>query len=221
MRNTRKEALTYYFSVEGETEQWYLEWLQKKINSDALSKYSVRFDSKVEKDPVSRAKRITVIDKTEITHIVDLESEDPEHIAQFHSTIDSLKDAGRQGKSITYKLGYSNFTFELWLLLHKRDMQAPLTDRKQYLRYINDTFGEHFDSLSQYKREDNFKKILSGLEIDDVKDAIRRAERIMNKKAEDSGRFLREYKGYTYYLDNPSLTVWESIRRILSDCKLI
>ena len=100
-------------------------------------------------------------------------------------------------------------------------MQAPLTDRKQYLRYINDTFGEHFDSLSQYKREDNFKKILSGLEIDDVKDAIRRAERIMNKKAEDSGRFLREYKGYTYYLDNPSLTVWESIRRILSDCKLI
>lgn len=29
----RKKNKKYYFSVEGETEQWYLEWLEKYINS--------------------------------------------------------------------------------------------------------------------------------------------------------------------------------------------
>ncbi len=30
----QKENRTYYFSVEGETEQLYLEWLQHTINSN-------------------------------------------------------------------------------------------------------------------------------------------------------------------------------------------
>ena len=29
----RKETKKYYFSVEGETEKWYLEWLENTINS--------------------------------------------------------------------------------------------------------------------------------------------------------------------------------------------
>lgn len=29
----RKSILKYYFSVEGDTEQWYLEWLQNQINN--------------------------------------------------------------------------------------------------------------------------------------------------------------------------------------------
>ena len=29
----RKITKKYYFSVEGETEQWYLKWLQNTINS--------------------------------------------------------------------------------------------------------------------------------------------------------------------------------------------
>ena len=32
----RKETKKYYFSVEGETEKWYLDWLQKTINSDSF-----------------------------------------------------------------------------------------------------------------------------------------------------------------------------------------
>lgn len=39
----RKSTLKYYFSVEGETEQWYLEWLQDQINNapEAVSKVSL------------------------------------------------------------------------------------------------------------------------------------------------------------------------------------
>ena len=32
LRTRRKQTKKYYFSVEGETEKWYLEWLQKQIN---------------------------------------------------------------------------------------------------------------------------------------------------------------------------------------------
>lgn len=36
----RKENRTYYFSVEGETEKWYLDWLQSAINASTLAKYT-------------------------------------------------------------------------------------------------------------------------------------------------------------------------------------
>lgn len=35
LRTRRKQTKKYYFSVEGETEKWYLEWLQKQINDSA------------------------------------------------------------------------------------------------------------------------------------------------------------------------------------------
>ena len=31
----RKETRKYYFSVEGETEHWYLNWLQNTINAES------------------------------------------------------------------------------------------------------------------------------------------------------------------------------------------
>ena len=39
----------YYFSVEGKTEKWYLDWLQNAINTANTATYKVVFDSKVEK----------------------------------------------------------------------------------------------------------------------------------------------------------------------------
>jgi hypothetical protein len=45
MKTTHK----YYFSVEGETEKWYLNWLQDKINSDPAARYKVSIDSKIQK----------------------------------------------------------------------------------------------------------------------------------------------------------------------------
>ena len=34
-----KENRTYYFSVEGATEKWYLDWLQNMINADPEDVY--------------------------------------------------------------------------------------------------------------------------------------------------------------------------------------
>lgn len=57
----RKEKLTYYFSVEGETEKWYLDWLQDRINESRDAKHTVKLDSKIQKDPLARAKGMTIL----------------------------------------------------------------------------------------------------------------------------------------------------------------
>ena len=79
----RKETRKYYFSVEGETEKWYLDWLQKTINAIPESKYNVKLDAKIQKDPLARVKGMTLLEQTEITHVFDRESEDSIHTKQF------------------------------------------------------------------------------------------------------------------------------------------
>ena len=75
----RKETRKYYFSVEGETEKWYLDWLQKTINAIPDSKYNVKLDSKIQKDPLARVKGMTLIDEIEITHVFDRKNKNPTH----------------------------------------------------------------------------------------------------------------------------------------------
>lgn len=215
----RKENLTYYFSVEGQTEKMYLDWLQSCINKSSEAKYTVKLDTKVEKDPVSRVKRMSVLGRTEITHVFDRESEDPIHTRQFEKTLCSMKEAQRLGKDIKYVLGYSNFTFELWIILHKADCNGAKAHRQQYLAPLNAAFHEHFNSLDEYKREDNFQRILKQLSLGDVKEAIRRSEQLMQHNDECFER--KQYKGYSFYAENPSLSIWESIKKILHGCGLL
>lgn len=217
----RKETRKYYFSVEGETERWYLQWLQNTINSDPDTKYTVKLDCPIQKDPLKRAKSLVVLGKTEITHIFDYESEEPVHVQQFKTALDRMKEAQstRVGKNIIYRLGYSNFTFELWMVLHKADCNGLLAHRNQYLTPINKVFAETFENLNQYKHEDNFKRVLSKLTLDDVRESIRRAKAIMHRNHEN-GLILHHYKGYSYYTENPSLSIWEAVEKILNECNL-
>ncbi|MBT9776449.1 RloB domain-containing protein [Clostridium sp. MCC353] len=216
----RKEKRTYYFSVEGETEKWYLDWLQNAINAAPEATYTVKLDCKIQKNPLARVKRLTILEKTEITHVFDRESEEPFHIKQFQTTLDQMKAAQAIGKSIKYKLGYSNLTFELWIVLHKADCNGPLTHRSQYLIPLNRAYGEKFENLEQYKQADNFKRVLGKLNLEDVRQAVRRAKDIM-KRNEDSGYKLQQYKGYNYYKQNPSLSIWETVEKILSECGIL
>ncbi|HCS72794.1 MAG TPA: abortive phage infection protein, partial [Clostridiales bacterium] len=139
-------------------EQWYLEWLQRMINADPAARYTVKLDSKIQKDPLARAKQLTIVSRTEVTHIFDYESEEPVHVQQFKTTLDRMKAAQNSGKDIKYKLGYSNFTFELWIIVHKTDCNGILTHRHQYLKPLNSAYNQQFESLDQYKHEDNFKR---------------------------------------------------------------
>lgn len=215
----RKKKLTYYFSVEGSTEKWYLDWLQATINSEDTAAYLVKLDSKVEKNPLNHAKKLTVVSKTEITHVFDYESTDPEHVQQFRTTLEHMKKAAELGKNIRYQLGYSNFTFELWMILHMADCNGSLSHRSQYLDLLNRAYGENFQSLDHYKQEKNFKCLLEKLTLDHVRKAIQRSQAIMQHN-KDVGYKLIQYEGFDYYEENPSLSIWKIIDTILADCQL-
>ncbi len=205
----------FYFSVEGETELWYFSWLSRCINASKAT-YRASFDCMIEKNPLSRVKGMSVLGKTAISHIVDRESEEPVLVQQFAATLERMKAAQRIGKSITYKLGYSNFAFDLWMVLHKTDCAGALSYRHQYIGKINRAFQERFSSMDEYKKEANFKRLLGKLTLADVWTAIRRAEKIM-KKHKDNGYPLQQYCGYTFYSVNPSLSVWLAVKHILNE----
>ncbi|MHA6481656.1 RloB family protein [Paenibacillus sp. strain BS8-2] len=225
MAPNRKDNKQYIYTVEGETEKWYLDWLENEINAtlDAKpeSNIKVSIKSKIEKNPFKYAKSLPNISKVEVTHLFDYESHEPVHVKQFLETLDKLKEANSiKGKQIKYLLGYSNLTFELWIALHKNNFNAYTEHRSHYLRHVNSAFEEKFSELSTYKEEANFKRMLRKLTLDNVKEAIQRSKTIMQRNTEDSLQVL-QYKGFKYFRDNPSLTIHESIEKILKDCGLI
>ncbi|MBG0767667.1 RloB domain-containing protein [Sphaerochaeta halotolerans] len=207
----------FFFSVEGETELWYLQWLSRSINASERATFKASFDCKIEKDPLSRAKGMSVLGKTIVSHIFDRESEELVHVQQFSTTLERMKKAQYIGKAITYKLGYSNFAFDLWMILHKADCNRALNYRHQYLEPINRAFNEQFPSMKEYKKEDNFKRLLGKLTLADVWVAVDRAERIMERNREN-GFPLQRHCGYEYYTVNPALSVGEIVKNILEGC---
>ena len=221
MATDKKENRRYVFTVEGETEQWYLEWLQEQINACDKSKFTVSIVAKVQQSPKKYAKTVNPISTPQVTHICDYESNDDVHVVKFKNILSELKEANfTKGRKFKYVLNYSNFTFELWIVLHKQICNGVLTNRTQYLQHINKWYEEKFENLDQYKHEDNFKRCLSKLTIDNVREAIKRAKNIMNIK-ESNGEHEEQYKGFTYYKENPSLTIWKSVEEILRECELL
>ena len=221
-RNTspRKQTLTYFFSVEGETEKWYLEWLEAQINATENAKFKVKLKAEVQKDPISFAKKLTVQAKTIVWHLSDIEGSTPADYQAADNTLSRLKETNSLGKSIVYKYGYSNLSFDLWMILHKRNHSGSVSAVGNYLALINSGYGEQFPSMKKYKEHDNFHKCLRKLTIADVCSAIDRAKTITQRNA-SSGNPLHQFKGYKYYMHNPALDIWQPIEKILTDCGLI
>ena len=61
---------------------------------------------------------------------------------------------------------------------------------------------------------------MAQLNLDNVRVAIRRSKSIMDTKVANE-EHPEQYKGFTYYKENPALTVWESIEAILRECELL
>lgn len=215
----RKENISYTFTVEGDTEKWYLDWLEKQINACSDAAYSVSISSKKEPNPMSYAKTVNRMTKPKVIHLCDVESNDPDEVKRFQAVLSELNEAKKE-KKIRYALGYSNFTFELWMILHKSAYNRVLTHKKQYLDLLNRAYGMSFSSLKQYKEEKEFAKCLKMLTLKDVCDAVLRADKLMATNERDE-KAMTKYEGFSYYTDNPSLTIWEPIRDILKECRLL
>lgn len=62
-----------------------------------------------------------------VIHICDIESNGEYHTDKFQNILKEMSEVKKQ-KNINYQLGYSNFTFELWIILHKKDCFSQFID---------------------------------------------------------------------------------------------
>lgn len=218
-----KQTKKYYFSVEGYNEKWYFEHLQQLINYSSEAKYNVKFIIKLDKSPLSRTKSINVpaysSHQIPVFHIVDYESDADEHRKQFLTMLDELKTIKSKYTAYNYKLGYSNFAFELWLILHKRTGCFSVEDRSKYVEKINALYGTNFVRLKGNKDEKTFGNLLKQISLENVKTAVRNARKIRPYQ-KSTGNKMVEYKGYQYFTENPDLTVNECVEIILTHCKI-
>lgn len=114
-----------------------------------------------------------------------------------------MKNSEKLGKTIKYELGYSNIDFELWIILHKKDLFGSVGSKDQYLKNINQIFGTKFEGLREYKEEKNFLQILSKITLDDIRAAIARAEKITKQRMYE-GKPIKTC-GYEWFDKNPAL----------------
>ena len=219
MNNNKKTTRQYWFTVEGDTEKWYLEHFQRLVNNTEEKKHNIKINFKKCTSPASYAKTVNPLTAPKITHLCDMESTSEEHQSVFRNVLRELSQAKKQ-KGINYEIGYSNYTFELWIILHQQQLTAHLSDRFDYLSYINSSYSQNFETLNKYKERDNFQKVLNCIDINSIKFAIKNAERIEKLNEENLAMSKNEY-GVKYYLDNPSLSIHKEIKQILKDCGII
>ncbi|MFR1448945.1 MAG: RloB domain-containing protein [Beduini sp.] len=214
---SRKECRKYYFSVEGETEKWYLEWLENQINRNDKARYNVKLISKITKNPNKMVKQTTILGDLKIVHIFDFE--DLQNESAFKDTLSAMKNATKIKKKVKYILGYSNYTFDLWIILHKSCIMGRKSHRSSYLSDINRCYNTQFESMAEYKEETNFKRLLNCLTLEDVVYAIANAKKIEQQNLRDYQKL--NHCGYEYYRENPSLNLHEVIRDILKTVNLL
>ena len=219
-----KQSKKFYLSVEGETEKWYFNHLQRLINGSSEARFKAVLSTRKNNSPKKHLKSLALSNYNNAIafHICDYESNNEEHVRNFKEVLNELheinKGSGNLKKIKGYSLGYSNFTFDLWIALHKKQCMACKLHRDHYLEFINSAYDRSFRNLDEYKREHNFKSILSCIDLNDVIFAIKNAEQIRYNKC-DNGEKIVEYKKFKYYRDNPDLTINDVVKKILLDCK--
>ena len=63
------ETKKFVFTVEGETEQWYLQWLRDQIDTCEARKYNAVVDVKVQQSPEKFYKTVNAKTVPEVFHI--------------------------------------------------------------------------------------------------------------------------------------------------------
>ena len=219
----KKESRQFHISVEGvNCEKMYFEHLAKLINTSDRNTYNLKVDPR-KMSPMEYAKRNAhkPMEKRRgnkripYIHVQDIEDYYSDlHRAKFYGMIDEMRNA-EDKFGIVYELGYSNYTFELWMLLHVADMKHAIQDRHSYLALVNRWFHRSYKSIDEFKSHDEFQGFLDEfVTLDSIKLAISRAEKIVQTNGEDK-KVKETYKGVTFFRDNPDITVHGVVQMIL------
>lgn len=218
----RKEARQFFVCVEGECEQWYLDHLKKLINSSGEADFNAGFTYEYERNLLSLQKRRSRVQSEYFFYLWDKEGEFCQDDQMFYRIFANLRHLKKAWRRVQIEPGYSHLSFELWILLHRRDFHRPMTNVKQYLEYLNAAYETSFESLKQFKQEKNFCKLLTDIRLEDVFAAIRRADAIrqLHQQTQSPPHPANETSPHTVYQTNPDLLLHDCVRMMLEACGL-
>lgn len=220
------ESRQFWISVEGECEEIYFDHLEKLMNQSGRYRYQAKIICR-KLSPLRLVKREGYKflphgkGRPSYFHIQDIEDYyDAECKKKFYNLLDEFSKVQKE-HGVECLLGYSNYTFELWLLLHIHDMSGGVTNRTAYLTPINQYFQKSFASLHDFKSEKAYRDIMDEyITLDSVKLAVARADEMVARNAANGKEFVK-YKNFGFYKDNPDLTVHEVVKKIFETCKEI
>jgi hypothetical protein len=120
------------------------------------------------------------------------------------------KSRKEKGKNVYH--AYSNVNIDLWFILHKENFNRPVTSNDAYVADVRRIYG--LGQESDIKEKANLERMLKQITLEDVKQAIKRAEQIRAAKLE-SDRFM---VGAVPCYGNPDFSLHEFLKIVLRDC---
>ena len=106
---------------------------------------------------------------------------------------------------------YSSVNFDLWLILHKENFNREVSKNDAYVSDVRRIYN--LSASENIKSEGAMQKILSQITVDDVKEAIERADFIRKGKMVGDGIKT----GDTTIHSNPDFSIHEFLRVVLKD----
>jgi hypothetical protein len=106
---------------------------------------------------------------------------------------------------------YSSVNFDLWLILHKENFNREVSKNDAYVSDVRRIYN--LSASENIKSEGAMQKILSQITLDDVKEAIERADFIRKGKMVGDGIKT----GDTTIHSNPDFSIHEFLRVVLKD----
>lgn len=99
-------------------------------------------------------------------------------------------------------LGYTNYCFDLWLLLHKENYTQTVSNQDGYANELRKAYG--LRKGANIKKKDQVEKMMEQINMEDVLTAIARAEKMACAHSKKAAH--RTSQGFEYY-DNPDTQI--------------
>lgn len=98
------------------------------------------------------------------------------------------------GKENKIELGYSNYSFDLWLILHKEDYFEVVQNQNDYADKLRQVYG--FSADTKIKKQEIVRKMMDQIELSDIKIAIQRGKKISKDNQDKVQNKTPEGNGY-------------------------
>lgn len=197
----------YLCICEGEQEKQYLVHLSKLLTD--MPSRAISFRCLIDR-PMRLEKELVEYDSAAIFDFDNNQVEFEKNIKFCHQYVKTLP---KKDKRKIYP-AYSSVNFDLWLILLKENYHRRVSTNDAYIPEIRRIYN--LGQTENVKSKQAIDKILSQITLDDVKQAIIRAENIRRSKLEIDGETI--YSSLIF--PNPDLSIHKFIKAVLIESKL-